>query len=42
MEKKKVVVLVGSLQAATASFISTFTAVWKIKGNIFATIYFQA
>ena len=47
MEKKKIVVLIGSLQAEVASFISAFTAVWNIKGklkeklNIFTTFYFQ-
>ena len=33
-EKKKTVVLVVSLQAAVASFISAFTAVWKLKGKL--------
>ena len=46
MDKKKIVVLIGSLQAAIASFVSAFTAVWNIKGklkeklNMFATSYF--
>ena len=34
MEKKKIVALIGSLQAAIASFISAFTAVWSIKGKL--------
>ena len=34
MEKKKIVVLKGSLQAVIASFISAFTAVWNIKGKL--------
>ena len=48
MEKKKIVVVIGSLQAAIAFFISAFTAVWNINGklkeklNIIATFYFQA
>ena len=46
MDKKKIVVLIGSLQAAIASFVSAFTAVWNTKGklnellNMFATSYF--
>ena len=48
MEKKRIVVLIGSLQAASASYISAFTAVWKIMGklkkkwNMFTTFRFQA
>ena len=48
MEKKKMVVLIGSLQVEITSFISAFTAVWNIKAklkkkmNIFATFYVQA
>ena len=34
MEKKKIVALIGSLQAAIASFISAFTAVWNIKEKL--------
>ena len=34
MEKKKTVVLIGSLQAVIASFISTSTTVWNIKGKL--------
>ena len=32
--EKEIVVFIGSLQAAIASFISAFTAVWKIKGKL--------
>ena len=31
---RKLVALIGSLQAAIASFISAFTVVWKIKGKL--------
>ena len=34
MEKKKIVVLLGSLQAMIASLISVFTAVWNIKRKL--------
>ena len=34
MEKKKIVVHIGSLQAALLSFISAFTAVWNSKGKL--------
>ena len=34
MEKKKIVVLTGSLQAALLSFISAFTAVLNIRGKL--------
>ena len=34
MEKKKIVVLLGSLQAMIASVISAFTAIWKIKRKL--------
>ena len=34
MEKKKIVALLGSLQAMIASVISAFTAVWKIKRKL--------
>ena len=34
MEKNKIVVLIGSLHAAIASFISAFTAIWYIKGKL--------
>ena len=34
MQKKKIVVLIGFLQAAIASFINVFTAVWNIKGKL--------
>ena len=34
MEKKKIVVLLGSLQAMIASLISIFTAVWNIKRKL--------
>ena len=46
MDQKKIVVLIGSLQAAIAGFVSAFTAVWNIMGklkeklNMFATFYF--
>ena len=30
----KIVVFIGSLQAAIASFISAFTALWNIKGKL--------
>ena len=32
--RKKIIVFVGPLQAALASFISAFTAVWNIKGKL--------
>ena len=34
MQKKKIVVLIGFLQATIASFINAFTAVWNIKGKL--------
>ena len=34
MEKKKIVVLTGSLLAVLLSFISAFTAVWNIRGKL--------
>ena len=40
--EKEIVAFIGSLQAMIASFISVFIAVWNIKGNTFATFYFQA
>ena len=39
MEKKKIVALVGSLQAAIASFISAFTAVWNINEKLKCVCY---
>ena len=32
--EKEIVAFIGSLQAAIASFISVFTAVWNIKGKL--------
>ena len=34
IEKKKIVALIGSLKAATASFIRAFTALWNIKEKL--------
>ena len=34
MEKEKIVVLLGSLQAMITSLISAFTAVWNIKRKL--------
>ena len=34
MMKKKIVVLIGSLQAEIASFIGAFTTVWNIKQKL--------
>ena len=34
MEKNKIVALIGSLQAAIASVIGAFTAVWNIKRKL--------
>ena len=34
MEKKKIVVLTGSLLTVLLSFISAFTAVWNIRGKL--------
>ena len=34
MKKKKIVLLIGSLQAVIASFISPFTSVWNIEGKL--------
>ena len=34
MEKKKVLVVIGSLQPAIAGFIIAFTTVWNINGKL--------